>query len=69
MVSTAQVVSAMLTAQESERDDDDESVEDTESEIQGLSPVQIEVLAQKVYDLLLDELRIEEERYGRGGLR
>lgn len=46
-----------------------DSQEDSDSLIQGLTPAQIQVLAQKVYDLLLDELRIEAERRGRGGLR
>lgn len=45
------------------------SQEDSDSFIQGLTPAQIQVLAQKVYDLLLDELRIEAERHGRRGLR
>ena len=31
---------------------------------QQLTPCQIETLAQKVYALLLDELRIEAERHG-----
>jgi hypothetical protein len=31
----------------------------------NLTPCQIETLAQKVYALLLDELRIEAERHGR----
>ena len=43
--------------------------EDTDALIQGLSPAEIQVLAQKVYDLLLDELRIEGERYGQRTLR
>jgi hypothetical protein len=46
-----------------------DSQEDSDSLIQGLTPAQIQVLAQKVYDLLLDELRIEAERHGRGRLR
>lgn len=51
------------------RRDEDEPLEDDEYLIQGLTPLQIEALAQKVYDLFLDELRIEAERYGRGSLR
>lgn len=43
--------------------------DDDDTSIQGLTPAQISVLAQKVYDLLLDELRIEAERHGRGGFR
>lgn len=39
--------------------------EDTDTLIQGLTPEQIQILAQKVYDLLLDELRLEAERFGR----
>jgi hypothetical protein len=39
--------------------------EDTDTLIQGLTPEQIQILAQKVYDMLLDELRIEAERLGR----
>ncbi len=60
---------------EDEGEDDGDPVEgrglkeDNEHIIQGLSQIQLQVLAQKVYDLLLDELRIEQERYGGGGLR
>jgi hypothetical protein len=36
---------------------------------QQLTPCQIQTLAQKVYALLLDELRIEAERHGRVLLR
>jgi hypothetical protein len=43
--------------------------EDNDSSIQGLTNAEIRMLAQKVYDLLLDELRIEAERHGRGTLR
>jgi hypothetical protein len=43
--------------------------EDIDALIQGLTPVQIDVLAQKVYDLLLDELRLEAERYGQGSFQ
>jgi hypothetical protein len=43
--------------------------EDDDTLIQGLTPAQVHVLAQKVYDLLLDELRLEAERYGRSHLR
>jgi hypothetical protein len=39
--------------------------EDDDSMLQGLTPDQIAMLAHRVYDLLLDELRIEAERYGR----
>jgi hypothetical protein len=52
-----------------DQDEGSERVEDDEHTVQGLSQVQIQVLAQKIYDLLLDEIRIEEERYGRTGLR
>ena len=38
--------------------------EDTDTMIQGLTPQQIQMLAQKVYDLMLDEVRIEVERNG-----
>ena len=38
--------------------------EDNDSLIQGLTPEEIKVLAQKVYDLLLEEMRIELERHG-----
>ena len=41
--------------------------DDDDTSIQGLTPAQVSVLAQKVYDLLLDELRLEAERHGRGG--
>jgi hypothetical protein len=46
--------------------------QDSDGYVQGLTPEQIQVLAQKVYDLLLEELRIEQERhgasnFGRGG--
>lgn len=51
------------------RRSEDEPLEDDEFLIQGLTPLQIEALAQKVYDLFLDELRIEAERYGKGHLR
>lgn len=43
--------------------------EDVDALIQGLTPEQVEVLAQKVYDLLLDELRLEVERYGISSFR
>ena len=43
--------------------------EDTDGMIQGLTSGEIQMLAQKVYDLLLDELRLEAERHGRHGLR
>ena len=45
------------------------SKEDTDGFIQGLTSAEIGVLAQKVYDLLLDELRLEAERHGRPSLR
>ena len=44
-------------------DDGDESL------VEGLTPEQISVLAQRVYDLLLEELRIERERHGELGSR
>lgn len=47
----------------------DEPLEDDDFLIQGLTPAEIDALAQKVYDLFLDELRIEQERYGGRGLR
>lgn len=40
--------------------------EDDDHTIQGLTPDQIEILAQKVYDLLLEETRIEKDRHGGG---
>jgi hypothetical protein len=43
--------------------------EDVEGQVQGLTPEQLTVLAQKVYDLLLEELRIEKERHGGIGSR
>ena len=43
--------------------------EDTDGLVQGLTPAEIRVLAQKVYDLLLDELRLEVERHGQRVLR
>jgi len=43
--------------------------EDIEGAVQGLTPEQLTVLAQKVYDLLLEELRIEKERHGGIGSR
>lgn len=43
--------------------------EDTEALIQGLTREQLQILAEKVYDLLLDELRIEAERHGQVGFR
>lgn len=42
---------------------------DSETMIQGLTPAQITLLAQKVYDLMRDEMRIEAERHGRMDLR
>jgi hypothetical protein len=47
------------------REEKKHSYEDTDTLIQGLTPEQIQILVQKVYDLMLDELRIEAERYGR----
>jgi hypothetical protein len=38
--------------------------EGVEGQVQGLTPEQLTVVAQKVYDLLLEELRIEMERHG-----
>ena len=43
--------------------------EDGDGFIQGLDRQQIRELAEKIYDLLLDELRLEQERHGRSGLR
>jgi hypothetical protein len=43
--------------------------DDNESLIQGLTPGQMQVLAIKVYDLLLDEIRLEAERTGRRNIR
>ena len=43
--------------------------DDNDSLIQGLTPGQIQVLATKVYDLLLDEIRLETERMGRRNIR
>lgn len=63
------VVAKARVIESTARRDEDEPLEDDEFLIQGLTPLQIEVLAQKVYDLFLDELRIEAERYGRGRLR
>ena len=40
--------------------------EDDDHTIQGLTAKQIEILAQKVYDLLLEETRIEKDRQGSG---
>ena len=40
---------------------------DTDGYVQGLTSTQIQVLAQKVYDLLLEEMRIERERHGANG--
>jgi hypothetical protein len=43
--------------------------DDNDSLIQGLTPGQLRVLAIKVYDLLLDEMRLEQERMGRRSIR
>ena len=43
--------------------------EDGDGFVQGLDRQQIRELAEKIYDLLLDELRLEQERHGRGGYR
>ena len=63
------VVAQARVIESTARRDEGEPVEDDEFLIQGLTPLQIEALAQKVYDLFLDELRIEAERYGKGSLR
>ena len=63
------VVAKARVIESTARRDEDEPLEDDEFLIQGLTPIQIEALAQKVYDLFLDELRIEAERYGKGSLR
>ena len=47
----------------------DSGQEDGDGMVQGLNHQQIRELAEKIYDLLLDELRLELERHGRGGLR
>lgn len=43
--------------------------EDNDVLIQGLTPGQLRVLAIKVYDLLLDEIRLEAERTGKRSSR
>jgi len=43
--------------------------EDNEAMIEGLSPDQLQTLAQKVFDLWRDELRLEDERFGRLNFR
>jgi hypothetical protein len=40
--------------------------EDSDHLIQGLTSDQIKILAQKIYDLILEETRIESERHGGG---
>jgi hypothetical protein len=37
---------------------------DSDGYVQGLTSAQIQMLAEKVYDLLLEEMRIEQERHG-----
>lgn len=44
---------------------DSQPSETMESMIQGLTPDQLKLLAHKVYALLLDELRLDDERAGR----
>jgi hypothetical protein len=43
--------------------------DDNDLLIQGLTSAEITLLAQKIYDLMLDELRIEAERHGHRSLR
>ena len=43
--------------------------EDHDTMVEGLNPGQLELLAQKVVDLWRDELRIEDERFGRLNFR
>ena len=69
MTEETPVVAQARVISQTARRDKDEPLEDDDNLIQGLTPAEINVLAQKVYDLFLDELRIEEERYGRRSLR
>jgi hypothetical protein len=39
--------------------------QDSDALIQGLTPEELQLLAEKVYKLLQDEMRIEAERHGR----
>jgi len=43
--------------------------EDNDDTVQGLGPGQLQQLAQKVVDLWRNELRIEDERFGRTNFR